>query len=195
MSRTKLVVTGLALTALLFGSMAAQAQDDDAKHHAQATGVFVHNGPPIPTGGSCDSINVAGVTSVGNLGDPGNTIINRDYSGGPCSSVDDIGWASIIFTAISPSWGSEATLEVSASNGSSASSIQFFPGQDTSGTFGPTSGSTGTPVVLLADEILRLEFWESFDDGTVDPDGIYDSGSIEVIPAAVPVELQVFSID
>ena len=190
------VILVLAVAMLFVGSVAQAQSDDEAKRdNAAANGGFVPHGPPLPSGGACDNIDITGVLSRYDLGTPGNTIISADYSAGPCLSVDDIGWTGVIFTAIAPSWGSEGTLEVSASDGSSASSIQFFPGDTAPGTYGPTAGSTGAPVVLLGDQILRLEFWESFDDAAVDPDGIYDAGQIDVFGAVVPVELQTISID
>jgi hypothetical protein len=144
-------------------------------------------------GPSCASDDISGEVSVDELGDADNTVINQDLSGS-CTSVDDIGWSGVIISTVGASWGSEARLQVSASDGTDASSIQFTTAT-TPGTFGPVTGNLGASVSLLGDMVLRLEFFETFDDNSNSTDATYQAGTIDVAGGVIPVELQEFEVD
>lgn len=123
--------------------------------------------------------NVAGVQSIGEVGDPGNTVLNLNV--GANAHITTIAY-NVNLTAFSPSWLSEIGLYFGDSD--QTTGVFFTPG------FADASPGTGTyadsaDLVALgldffvgADGILRLEFFEDFDDAAVSPDGIWNFGTI-----------------
>jgi hypothetical protein len=136
------------------------------------------------------TIDVAGIESYGEIGDAGNTVLT--FNVGANSTVTSINY-SVNLTANDPSWLSEFGLAFTDSTGFDG--VVFNPG------FGDTfegtdtySGSAdlidfGLSFNVGADGLLRLEFYEDFDD-FVGADGIWNFGSItfgiEPELAAVP---------
>ncbi|SHH09699.1 PEP-CTERM sorting domain-containing protein [Massilia sp. CF038] len=124
------------------------------------------------------TIDVSGIESYGELGDAGNTVLNFDV--GASGTVTSISY-SFNLTAIDPSWLSEIGLSFTNSKGTEG--VVFnpgvgdaFPGTDT------YSGSAnladlGLSFTVGSDGILRLEFYEDYDDFG-GPDGIWNFGSI-----------------
>jgi hypothetical protein len=124
------------------------------------------------------TVDVTGIQSVGELDDPNNTVLTFDI--GPNSRITSISY-SVDVTALSPSWLSELGLYFSNSKGTEG--IYFNPGlpdQD------PGSASYSDSADLIAfgldfkignDGILRLEFFEDFDD-MMGVDGIWNFGTI-----------------
>jgi hypothetical protein len=139
-------------------------------------------------------VNVAGVQSFGEVGDSRNTVLTFDV--GAFTTITGISY-NINLTAFSPSWLSELGLYFGDTDQSTG--VYFTPG------FEDSNGGTGTyadaaDLVALgldfqvgADGLLRLEFFEDFDDASVSPDGIWNFGTItfttdaiDVPPGAVP---------
>lgn len=136
------------------------------------------------------TITITGVDSYGEFGDPGNTVLTFDVgSNATITSID----YSVNVTAIDPSWLSEIGL--SFANSKAIEGINFNPG--VGDTFVGTKTYTGSANLVDlglsfrvgGDGILRLEFYEDFDDFT-GPDGIWNFGTItlgvEPYPVAVP---------
>jgi len=187
MRRLGVVVLTLAVVAL--GAGAVMAQTPSGKVHRVA-GPF---GPGITEGGICATQPLVGVVSVDLLADPDNTVINTDLTG-ICTGVNDVGWVGVVASTVGASWGSEIRTQFSASDGSSASTVQYFtPGS--TGTFGPSTGNLGAGVTLLGDLVLRMEFFETFDDNSNSTDANYLAGDLQVQGPPVPVELMEYSID
>lgn len=136
-------------------------------------------------------VNIAGVESHGEMGDADNTVLM--YNVGANSTITSISY-SVNLTAFSPSWLSEIGLMFTDSDGFEG--VVFNPGVDD--TFEGSETYTGSTDLLDfalsfkvgSDGILRLEFYEDFDDfGGVD--GRWNFGSITfgIEPAAVAVPL------
>lgn len=120
-------------------------------------------------------------------GDPINVVMDFDLGG--MADVVGIGWDVEIF-ADSPSWLSEAV--VAFQDSSSNTQVYLTPGvgDDNPGTQAYTSGGIVDLIGLgldftVADGILRLEFFESFDDYPNDWDGVWN-GRLQVEYNVVP---------
>lgn len=125
------------------------------------------------------TVNVAGVQSVGEIGDPANTVLT--YNVGANATITAISY-SVNVTAFSPSWLSEIGLAFTDSDG--IEGVFFTPGFD-DGNPGTATYSDSADLDALglsfsvgADGILRLEFFEDFDDESVNPDGVWNFGTI-----------------
>jgi hypothetical protein len=124
------------------------------------------------------TIDVAGVESYGEIGDPGNTVLT--FNVGANATITSIAY-SFNLTAISPSWLSEIGLAFTDSDG--IEGVVFNPG--VGDTFEGTDTYTGSADLIdfgLAfnvgsDGILRLEFYEDYDDFN-GVDGTWNFGSI-----------------
>lgn len=125
------------------------------------------------------TVNVAGIQSHGEIGDSNNTVLNFNVGAG--STINAISY-SLNLTAFSPSWLSEIGLSFTDSDG--IEGVVFNPGfEDEAAGTATYSDSADLAALGLsfqvgADGILRLEFYEDFDDGGVNPDGIWNSGTI-----------------
>jgi len=126
------------------------------------------------------TINVAGMQSYGEFGDPGNTVLT--YNVGANSIINSISY-SVNVTAFTPSWLSEIALAFTGSD-VDGDGVFFTPAFDTNaagtGTYSDSADlvALGLSFAVGADGILRLEFFEDFDDASVTPDGIWNSGTI-----------------
>lgn len=133
-------------------------------------------------------VNLNGVDSVGEIGDPDNTVLTYDI--GANSLITGISYDFNV-TAYSPSWLSELGLAFTNSKGTDG--VVFNPGVGliSSGTrtFSDSVDLTeyGLAFNVGADGILRLEFYEDYDDLFVYPDGRWNFGTItfEYTPEAV----------
>jgi hypothetical protein len=135
------------------------------------------------------TIDVAGVQSYGEIGDPGNTVLTFDV--GANATVTSIDY-SFNLTAIDPSWLAEIGLAFTNSKGTEG--VNFNPG--TGDIFPGTDTYTGSAILsdfglsfkVGNDGILRLEFYEDYDDFG-GPDGTWNFGSITfgIEPEAVAV--------
>lgn len=124
------------------------------------------------------TVDIAGVESYGEIGDPGNTVLN--FNVGANSTVTSIEY-SFNLTAIDPSWLSEIGLAFTDSKGNAG--VVFnpgindtFPGSDTY-TGSADLVNFGLAFQVGNDGILRLEFYEDFDDFG-GADGIWNFGTI-----------------
>ena len=136
------------------------------------------------------AVDVSGIDSFGAFGDPDNTVLNFDV--GASSRITGITY-NINLTAFSPSWLRELGLAFINSTGEG---LFLTPGQGD--TFGGTRTYTeaydltlyGLDFYVGNDGILRLEFFDDFDDASVSPDGRWNFGTIvfdiEPQAAAVP---------
>lgn len=132
-------------------------------------------------------VNVAGVQSVGEVGDSGNTVFTFNVGAG--STITSIAY-NLNLTAFSPSWLSEIGLYFSSSDQSDG--LFFTPGFDDPNP-GTASYADSADLVALGlsfavgtDGILRLEFFEDFDDSSVSPDGVWNFGTITFGVQEVP---------
>jgi hypothetical protein len=134
------------------------------------------------------SIDVSGIGSYDEYGSPANTVLT--FNLGANAEVTGIGW-DVSLTAYSPSWLSE--LKVAFEDSSQSAGLFLTPGvgETFSGSGSYSSGGIlsladyGLNFNVGADGILRLEFFEGYVDG-VNPDGIWDSGTLTIQTAAVP---------
>ncbi|MBL8888079.1 MAG: PEP-CTERM sorting domain-containing protein [Phycisphaerales bacterium] len=138
------------------------------------------------------NVTLNNVDSNDPYGSPLNVVqtINTAIANG---QVVSIGWDVTLY-ADAPSWLSELT--VAFEDSSQAAGVFLAPGNgdDFSGTGSYSSGGLidlvglGLDFSLGADGLLRLEFFEGFDDFPSDWDGIWISGtlSIEVLDVPAP---------
>lgn len=135
-------------------------------------------------------VDIAGVESHGELGDPNNTVWT--YNVGANSTITGVSY-SFNVTAYDPSWLSEIGLAFTDSK--SGNGVVFTPGvlDWYSGTADYADAVDLREYDLAfqvgSDGILRLEFYEDYDDFS-GPDGIWNFGTItfdiEPQAAAVP---------
>lgn len=121
-------------------------------------------------------VNVAGIESIGEQGDPRNTVLMLNV--GANAHIVSVGY-DINVTAFDPSWLSELTLAFSDTSGNGV----FFSPSDVddpgTGSYADFADliSLGLDFNVGADGILMLEFFDGFDDG-IEPNGIWNSGTI-----------------
>lgn len=130
-------------------------------------------------------VDVTGIQSWGLQGNAGNTVLT--YNVGAGATVTSIGF-NVNLTAISPSWLSEISMKFTDSIGNG---VIFNPGgSDVQGTASYSGYYALSDFNLVfqvgADGILRLEFYESFDD-FAGVDGSWNFGTLTfgITPAAV----------
>ncbi len=133
-------------------------------------------------------VNVAGVQSFGEVGDSRNTVLT--FNVGAFATITDISY-NVNLTAFSPSWLSELGLYFGDTDQSTG--VFFTPGFANSNP-GTVTYTGSADLVALdlsfqvgADGLLRLEFFEDFDDGSVSPDGIWNFGTITFLTDVVDV--------
>jgi len=137
-------------------------------------------------------VNVAGVESFGEVGDSGNTVFT--FNVGAFATITDVSY-DVNLTAFNPSYLSELGLYFGDTD--QTTGVFLTPGFQNPG---PGTGSfTGSASLVDldlsfqvgADGLLRLEFFEDFDDASVSPDGIWNFGTItfttDVIDVPPPV--------
>nr|WP_235976730.1 PEPxxWA-CTERM sorting domain-containing protein [Sandaracinobacteroides hominis] len=134
-------------------------------------------------------IDVSGIDSYGGFGDPSNVLLSYDL--GAFAHITGISY-DVTLTAFSPSWLSEMVLAFTSS--SFDGWVELTPAfvDEDPGT-GSYSGSgdlvaLGLDFKLDGDGLLNLEFFESFDDPFISPDGLWNSGTVTITyaPAVDP---------
>ena len=124
------------------------------------------------------TVDVSGILSNGALGDAENTVLT--FNVGANAKITSVDFDFNI-TAYDPSWLSEIGLDFTDSAGTQG--VTFFPGI---GIMAPGTESfadyadlteLGLDFQVGADGLLRLEFYEDFDD-LVGADGIWNFGTI-----------------
>jgi len=136
-------------------------------------------------------INVAGITSVAAAGGVGNTVLSFNVGAG--SSIVGIGW-DVNITANTPSWLSEMAVGFRNTDNTGGVNLTVGVGADMPGTAAYSSGGVldliglGLSFTANANGLVRVEFYESFNDPEVNPDGIWNSGSmtLQVVPVPEP---------
>lgn len=142
-------------------------------------------------------VDVAGIESRYSVGDPGNVYLTIPLDGfadltdceDPVLELTGIGWDTNQ-TANSPSWLSEMVIGFDPDL-DGAADLNLTPGNGVtnsgSGSYSSNGvidlAAAGISYFLVANDIsgsMSLEFFEGFDDASVDPDGVYDSGSITI---------------
>ncbi|MFI4896372.1 MAG: PEP-CTERM sorting domain-containing protein [Phycisphaerales bacterium JB059] len=131
------------------------------------------------------------------LGSANNVVMTIDMAAlfglasGSAIDLNGIGW-DVTVSTFGASWLSEATMYFDNQTQDSGAGIflSVGAGNDFAGTANFTSGGivklvdAGLPDLVLADGMLRIEFWDSFDDITDEIDAIMD-GSI-TLQSSVP---------
>jgi hypothetical protein len=133
-------------------------------------------------GSSLLEIDVSGIESFAGAGSPLNTVL--EILAQPNIQVTGIGW-SVTIEALGGSWLSEAAI---AFGNSAEPFVNLTPGAGNNGSGIGTFDSGGIVDLvdlglqfdLLADGILRLEFFETFVDFPDAPDAIWVEGTITV---------------
>lgn len=129
------------------------------------------------------NVDVSGIFSNDGLGDPLNE--SRSFNLGTNSHVTGIGWDVTLSTHGPTSWLNEMEVAFFSSAGLH---VNLTPGigDDFGGTKTYSSSGIADLVGLgldfnvSADGVLRLEFFESFDDFSNDWDGIWQSGFLNI---------------
>ncbi len=122
------------------------------------------------------TIDVSGVQFFDARGSPNNEFITL-ISDVDNTWITDISW-DVNLTPVTapggvfPSWASEATISFN-------DTILLNVGlADTFGVVNQSyTGSVSTDIKLNRNELLNLEFWESFDDAQGEPDAFFEAGS------------------
>lgn len=125
------------------------------------------------------TFDVAGTRSIGDLGSASNDVYEINV--GANATITSISY-NVNVTAFSPSWLSEMGLALT--NAAFTDGVLLNPGVG----LDQAGAQTFTQVVDLvaedlsfsvdADGILRLEFFEDFDDEATSPDGVWNFGTI-----------------
>jgi PEP-CTERM motif len=169
-------VTAVAAALALMGA-ASQAQAQAQFSRGSGPG-FSPSVSAAPLAGTDLVIDVSGINTNAAEGSAANTVMFFQLL--PGALVDGVSWATTQ-TAFSPSWLEEMTISFLNSAGDG---VVLSPGagDDLPGT-ASYSGSAllsdfGLQFNVGADGLLRVEFFESFDDGAVNPDGLFVSGDV-----------------
>jgi hypothetical protein len=126
---------------------------------------------------------VSGIFSVDPFGDPLNEVYTISLA--PNAHVIGLGWDVELF-ADSPSFLSEMVVAYGTTSTSALVFLTPGIGDDFPGTQSYSSGGIdnivdfGLDFFVDADGILRLEFFEDFDDFADDWDGIWESGALSI---------------
>jgi len=133
-------------------------------------------------------VNVAGVESYGEVGDSNNTVLT--FNVGAFATITNIAY-NVNVTAFNPSYLSELGLYFGDTDQSTG--VFFNPGfadaDPGTASYADSADLTdlGLSFQVGADGLLRLEFFEDFDDASVSPDGIWNFGTITFLTDAVDV--------
>jgi len=126
---------------------------------------------------------VSDILSFDSVGDADNEVYFLDLGTG--AHITGIGWDVDLF-ADSPSWLSELAVQFSPTDLTNWVSLTPGIGDDFSGSGSYSSGGVvdliglGYDFYLGDDGLLRLEFFEQFDDYADDWDGIWESGFLTI---------------
>lgn len=125
------------------------------------------------------------VPSWDGQGSPNNAVVFFNIGAG--NAVNGIGW-DVVLTAFGASWRSEIAILVTDSANLPFTGFTLRPGAANTSPGGPTAYSSQgilklanyniPPVVALADGLIRVEFFETYDDGVNQQDGVWNSGTI-----------------
>lgn len=189
-------VIAMASTAALGARVDSTYTSTGVKSASEASNV-VH--PGTFRAGTVYDFDVAGITSVDGLGSAGNTVIELDlaaalgFASGTPLTMNGIGW-DVTMTggtdSLNASWLSEMRIYFDDNVAPDLSGLFLavgvgndFPGEGSFVEPGIKLADVGIPDIVLPDGVLRMEFYESFDD-EAGPEGLWKSGtlSIQVVP-------------
>jgi uncharacterized protein (TIGR03382 family) len=150
--------------------------------------------------GTVYDFDVAGIQSVDSLGSAGNTVVEFDlaaalgFASGTPLTMNGIAWDVTITAGLdsgAASWLSEMTIYFDDNVAPDLSGLFLtvgvgndFPGEASFSDPGIKLLDVGIPDIVLPNGVLRMEFFESFDD-EAGVEGLWKSGtlSIQVVPA------------
>lgn len=181
---TKILATAAGL-ALAAGAMANPAL-------SLAPGASMDNLGARAATNAITNFNVTGIASHDGPGAAGNTVVDLDlaaalgYASGTSITLTSVGW-DVTLTAFGASWISEITVGFGDSLGNGFINLRPGAGTDAPGTSLPfASGgqvqfdSIPLPDIILADGVLRMSFFEGFDDVLGVDDGLWESGFLNL---------------
>ena len=181
---------GIAAAAAAALALVGQVQAAEASGPASVLAGFGGGATTFVAGQQVDQIiNVAGIASVAAAGAVGNTVLNFNVGAG--ASVVGVGW-NVNITAFAPSWLSEMAVGISNTDSTGGINLSVGVNDAAPGTASYSSGSIldlvglGLSFTANANGLVRVEFYESFNDSEVDPDGIWNSGSLTLRVVPVP---------
>ncbi len=139
---------------------------------------------PASAGVFSQPIDLSGATSDGLFGDGANTVVTVNVDdGGQGLTVVGFAWV-LSFEAFSPSWGSEARIDITSPTGTTFTFSGSGAGWgNSSGVFVAGGSTLDFDGELVAGD-WEFRFYESFNDATM-PDGIYHNALfvIKAVPA------------
>lgn len=150
---------------------------------------------------------VTGIDSVDEEGDVDNVVVLFDLaaavglpSGSPVT-MTGIGWDVSLY-ADSPSWLSEISVYFDDAIAPDQNGLYLSPGagNNVSGAGSYNSGGlidltdNLIPDIFLPDGILRMEFFEGYDDFANDWDGIWESGALTIVSTPEPASLVLLAL-
>jgi hypothetical protein len=125
-------------------------------------------------------VNVAGAQSYGEFGDAGNTVLT--YNVGANATITSVAF-NVNVTAFSPSWLYELSVALSDSAIFEGTVVYPTDGDQFPGTASYSTTidliSEGSSFVVGADGVLRIEFFEDFDD-LAGADGVWNFGTLTI---------------
>lgn len=185
------VIVAMSGSAMARGYLPGEALQagPDLSGAASAPDTGARVGVPVPL------LDVAGIASFDGRGSVGNTVIEINL--GPGAVINGIGW-DVVLQADDPSLLSDITVSIGDSSGNDFLFIRPGAGSNFSG--GPTAftsdgviklADAGLPDIVLANGILQIEFFETFDDAAGSVDGSWISGQFftQYIPTPGVVSL------
>ncbi len=160
-----------------------------------------------PTGGAAElsggvtNFNVAGIASWDLQGSGFNTVVNFDlasalgYAPGTPITMNGIGW-DVNLATVGASWLSEMGIYFDDNIAPDLSGLFLSPGAGSNAPGAANFNSGGIiklapnniPNILLPNGVLRMEFFEGYDDVSAAIDGNWLSGSLQIqtVEQAVP---------
>ncbi len=194
----KIVLTAAALAALAGTASADIASQVDMTSNTKVFQPGQNNLQPGLRAGVQVDIDLTGVQSWDGLSDPSNTVLLIDVAAavglasGSAVSITGFGYDLSIMT-VGGSWLSEARMYFDDNIAPDLTGLFLTPGFATgsSGTASYNSGGltkladVGIGDILLADGILRLEFYEGFDDAADAVDANW-AGTVSVQATPAP---------
>jgi len=128
---------------------------------------------------------VAGIQSFGTSTAPGYvTTIDlaaaMGFASGTSLTVTGIGW-DVVLTAFDPSWLSEMRVNFQGAVNLNPGAGVTVPGEQAFSSGGIIKLlDVGIPDIILPTGMLTLSFYETFEDGSVDPDGEWKDGYLTI---------------
>jgi hypothetical protein len=138
------------------------------------------------------NFDVTGIDSWDAPGSPNNVIVDLDlaaalgYASGTSITMTSVGW-DVTLTSFGASWLSEIGVAFGDQFGPAQINLRPGAGSNAPGTSTPFSSggqvqfdSIPLPDIILSNGVLRMEFFESFDDVAGAVDGIWESGVLSI---------------